>query len=87
MVEKTESVKKSVKDSEASEKSWLTTLLLLIFLSGFHRAYVGKIGTCLLYIITFGGLGIWWLIDLITLLSGSFTDKSGKFVKERPFKY
>ena len=42
MVEKTENVEKSVKDSEASEKSWLTTLLLLIFLSGFHRAYVGK---------------------------------------------
>lgn len=87
MVEKTENIEKSVKDSEVSEKSWLTTLLLLIFLGGFHRAYVCKIGTCLLYLITFGGLGIWWIIDLIVLLSGSFTDKSGKIVKERPFKY
>ena len=87
MVEKIEKVEKSVKDSEASEKSWFTTLFLLVFLSGFHRAYVGKIGTCLLYIITFGGLGLWWLIDLIKLLSGSFTDKSGKIVKERPLKY
>ena len=87
MVEKTKNIETRVKDSEVSEKSWLTTLLLLIFLGGFHRAYVGKIGTCLLYIITFGGLGIWWLIDLITLLNGSFTDKSGKIVKERPLKY
>ena len=80
-------LKRALKIQKQVKKSWLTTLLLLIFLSGFHRAYVGKIGTCLLYIITFGGLGIWWLIDLITLLSGSFTDKSGKIVKERPLKY
>ena len=87
MAEKTKNVEKSVEDSEVSEKSWFTTLFLLVFLSGFHRAYVGKIGTCLLYLITFGGLGLWWLIDLIVLLNGSFTDKSGKIVKERPLKY
>ncbi len=40
-----------------------------------------KVGTGLLFILTFGGLGIWWLIDLILIVTGAFTDADGRRVK------
>jgi TM2 domain-containing membrane protein YozV len=62
-----------------SEKDWLTTLLLCIFLGGLgvHRFYAGKIGTGILQLITVGGCGIWTLVDLIMIITGSFKDKDG----------
>lgn len=66
-----------------SEKNWLTTLLLCIFLGGLgvHRFYAGKIGTGILQLITVGGCGIWTLVDLIMIITGSFTDKDGNTIK------
>ena len=68
---------------EKSEKDWLTTLLLCIFLGGIgvHRFYAGKIGTGVLQLLTAGGCGIWTLIDLIMIITGSFTDKDGKKIQ------
>ena len=62
-----------------SDKNWLATLLLCLFLGGIgvHRFYVGKVGTGILQLITLGGSGIWTLIDLIMIITGSFTDKDG----------
>ena len=66
-----------------SEKSWITTLLLCLFLGGLgaHKFYAGKIGTGILQLITVGGCGIWTLIDLIMIITGSFTDKDGNPIK------
>jgi TM2 domain-containing membrane protein YozV len=63
----------------AGQKSWVAALLLCFFLGGLgvHRFYVGKIGTGILMLITFGGLGFWVLIDFILILIGKFTDKQG----------
>lgn len=60
-------------------KSKTTALLLSIFLGelGFDRFYLGKIGTGLLKLITVGGCGVWWLIDIILIASGKMTDKKG----------
>ncbi|MBB4312799.1 TM2 domain-containing protein [Roseospira marina] len=44
---------------------------------GFHRFYVGKIGTGILMLVTLGALGIWTLIDLIMIIVGSFKDRDG----------
>jgi TM2 domain-containing membrane protein YozV len=65
-----------------SPKSRLVALLLCFFLGilGVHRFYVGKVGTGILMIFTFGGLGIWVLIDLIMIVGGSFKDKEGRRV-------
>ena len=68
-----------------SEKDWLTTLLLSIFLGslGAHRFYVGKIGTGILQLITLGGCGVWTLIDLIMIITGSFKDNDGNVIKNK----
>jgi hypothetical protein len=39
---------------------------------------VGKIGTGLLMLCTAGGLGIWYLYDIITVAAGSFRDADGR---------
>ena len=59
-----------------SEKRILIAFLLAFFGGplGLHRFYVGKTGTGILMILTLGGLGIWWLIDVVMLVSGSFRD-------------
>jgi len=60
-------------------KSWIAALLLCFFVGvlGVHRFYVGKIGTGILMLITFGGFGIWTLIDFIMIIVGKFSDKQG----------
>ncbi|TFD23452.1 TM2 domain-containing protein [Cryobacterium sp. TMS1-13-1] len=55
--------------------TWLFSWLLGIF--AVDRFYLGKSGTGLLKLVTFGGLGIWWLVDLILVLVGAQRDKHG----------
>ena len=80
----TEIINKSYKPSdEFSDKEFLPTLLLCLFVGmlGVHRFYVGKIGTGVAMIFTFGGLGIWVLVDFILICIGSFRDIEGRIVK------
>jgi TM2 domain-containing membrane protein YozV len=51
------------------DKKWIVALILSILVGGLgvDRFYMGYIGTGILKLITFGGLGIWWLIDLILI--------------------
>ena len=65
----------------AGRKSYNVSWVLLTFLGifGIHRFYVGKIGTGIAIILTFGGFfGIWPLVDLIMILVGSFRDKENR---------
>ena len=62
-----------------SEKSFLVTWLFALFLGffGMDRFFLGKVGTGILKLITFGGFGIWVLVDLILVLAGAQRDKRG----------
>ena len=70
---------KGQNNRNSEEKDWLTTLLLCIFLGGLgvHRFYTKHTGIGIAQILTLGGCGIWTLIDLIMIVTGSFKDADG----------
>lgn len=59
----------------------LITCLLLGAL-GIHRFYVGKVGTGLLYFFTGGLFSFGWLVDIISILCGTFEDSNGQRLTE-----
>ena len=69
--------------NDTSSRNWVAALLLCIFLGtlGIHRFYAGKIGTGILMLLTAGGFGIWWIIDIILIATGEFRDISGARIK------
>jgi hypothetical protein len=73
-----------VENVNVSPKSRLATSLLAWYLGwlGVHRFYLGKIGTGILMILTFGGLGIWAIIDFVFAVTGNMRDKDGKLIKK-----
>lgn len=66
------------------QKDWTTALLLSIFLGGLgiDRFYLGYTGKGILKLLTGGGLGIWWLIDVIKIASNSLPDANGRPLKK-----
>jgi len=50
----------------------------IVALGGLHRFYVGKIGTGILWLLTFGLLGVGQLVDIILIAMGRFKDKDGR---------
>jgi len=65
-----------VDDGKQFTAAWLLSLFLGFF--GVDRFYLGKAGTGILKLLTLGGYGIWWLVDLILILTGSMRDKAGR---------
>ncbi|WP_302340486.1 TM2 domain-containing protein [uncultured Ruminococcus sp.] len=61
-------------------KSKMVALLLSIFLGelGIDRFYLGYIGLGILKLLTGGGFGIWWLVDLILIATGKMKTKDGQ---------
>jgi TM2 domain-containing membrane protein YozV len=69
-----------------SDKNWFVVLALSIvggFL-GLDRIYLGRAITGSLKLLTAGGLGIWWAVDILLLYFNRMRDGYGGLVR-RPF--
>ncbi len=60
-------------------KSKKTALVLSILLGliGVDRFYLGDIGGGLKKLVTFGGLYVWWIVDIIRIATGTMRDGNG----------
>ena len=54
---------------EVMKVNWTLCLIMSVVFGslGIDRFIMGKIGTGILKLITFGGLGVWWLVDVILI--------------------
>jgi hypothetical protein len=67
-------------DPSERSRGVATALAALLGPFGAHRFYVGKTGSGALMLVTLGGLGVWWLYDLIVVAAGDFRDANGRRV-------
>ena len=66
------------------QRHFLAVFFLSFFwgVFGVDRFYLGKIWTGLIKLLTFGGFGLWAVIDLTLIMSGSMRDKQGNEMLE-----
>jgi hypothetical protein len=70
----------------SSDKSWGVAFSLSVFLGPFgaDRFYLGYGVLGLLKLVTLGGFGLWWLLDVVLLLVNKLRDSEGSIL-ESPF--
>lgn len=72
-------VRQQVKESD---KNWGVAFCLSLFMGvfGADRFYLDSPWLGFLKLFTFGGFGVWWLADVILLLTRKMKDGEGKVV-------
>ncbi|KAF9959057.1 hypothetical protein BGZ65_000900, partial [Modicella reniformis] len=75
----TSSLRPSKDDACKSDRSYAITIILSIFFGyiGVDRFYLGYIITSLLKLVTAGGFGIWYIVDIILIVIGALPDHNG----------
>lgn len=70
--------------SGPSEKSRAVALALAVLLGplGAHRFYAGRAESGALMACTLGGLGIWYVYDVILVAFGQLHDKEGRMISD-----
>ena len=68
---------------QSSERSRSVALILGVLggVFGFHRFYVGRPQSGAFMALTLGGLGMWWLYDMVVVIAGEFRDSEGLLVR------
>ena len=71
-----------------SGKNWMVTFILSLALGflGAHRFYTGHFISGLLQLVTFGGYGIWWIVDILLIATNNFRDGAGHILVRTPQK-
>ena len=65
---------------ESHQRNYYIALVLSVVVGmlGVDRFYLGKIGTGILKLITGGGFGIWYIVDIVLIAVGDMRDKNGR---------
>lgn len=68
---------------ELEQKRWIVALIFSGVLGwcGIDRFYFGQMGWGVVKLITVGGLGVWWTVDFILLVTGAWKGSAAMPVK------
>jgi len=78
-------VKCGVRLARGSDKDWIVALVLSIFAGGLgvDRFYLGYVGWGILKLVTLGGCGIWYLVDLVLIALNKLPDAQGRPLRQK----
>ena len=70
---------------DEQSRNWLTAMLLSIFLGclGIDRIYLGYTTLGILKLVTVGGFGFWYVIDLVLIATNRLPDAQGRYLKDQ----